>query len=95
MGCCLVEKRVTACFECLGERLNVTIMKRSIMALAAAIFLAGCHTAQESSSSEMGGTGAGTTYESGYDSSTQTNRYLPGGDARPNRDGESLYGISP
>jgi hypothetical protein len=74
--------------------LNVKYMKRFFIILAAGAVLIGCRSGRE-----QGGTGAESINESGASSSTQTNdtqqSNLPGGDVRPNRDGDSAHGIHP
>ena len=69
-------------------------MKRIFMILAMASLLVGCR-----SNDNRGGMG-GTGVEPGYDSGSVTNDIdnhsnLPGGDARPSRDGDSTHGIMP
>ena len=67
-------------------------MKRLFSILAMATLLIGCRSGQERG-------GMGTGVEPAYDSGSATNSSdksnLPGGDVRPNRDGDSSYGITP
>jgi len=80
-------------FQHLCGGLEVKSMKRLMLILAAVTLLAGCHTGRERNG--MGGTGSESPYDTGTSSDIQTNSNFPGGDVRPNHDGDSGYGITP